>query len=1020
MVTLTRRRLLALGGALVVPVPRLAPRPSGMPWSRPKDDPVADAYSRVLHLHTRWVEQQWDPTIGAYRAADFRFAAVLGNAVLLTAGDYDADLAGVEAATLRERTLATIKRYAATNRLAGGDDWGRQLFWDATFELYLVLAARILWADLDEATRVNVQQIATGQAAYTYGLAFADDPMSGDRSPNGTAGGWRGDSRLAEMGGYAQAIAPGLAWGRDDTALRERFLFWMANASALPVADRANLARLDGLTVRARSTAQNLHDTFIVERSDAADPHLQAELWRTAGRAAIHFLAAGKPLPEVLLRPPNGEQLWQTLKLLTGDAGEAVRPAAAGGSSRYGWDVLPLAFLAQVQGDRDAARAEADLAARLEPYLRYPPKFRLTTFSGAEAAEGTEPEARAELAIAYLFHRRRGTPVRPVTAARFFAAARGTRYFGADVGLTVQQSPRAFAAAATKTGQIRLLWQPGHDNWLIDTRAAAFLPAGVTAPDQTWTTAYHRNRDGLDGTATVLTFGEQYAGYTTLPTGSVVYASTGVGTDEGVLTLFNVTMPGVPGLTGSRTYTGADGTLTLDGRAGGGGDGGLDELFFEPRPARYVRMLGRQAAHQYGYSLWTFGVLDTAGADLAQGALVGASSADLTYPARNATDGNPETRWAVDRAERERPDSWVAVDLGSVVTVAGVRLRWESAYGIRYAIQTSSDAVTWSDAAVVPQAHHLAGNWVDIDGRAGLVTHATDRPITVTATGVIAATGPASPCVIEGYAGHTADLPALARRRTPASPPGLRVTDTDGYLSVFNLSPEPIAGVVTIPSRQRLYRGVQIARDDGLDWAVSQPAGTARVEPPRFIVDGAAPIGTRYAVIDSHHLTVTAPAGRPAPVTVRAGSWSATVRVPAGRTRSLTVPGGAVTPTADLARGRTTFPTSPLPAGMTAPARAVDGSTATAWRPGPTGRMVVDLGDVHTVTLVRLTWSGGRVRPVRVERSTDGLNYLTVAREDRPGRVTELRTQTSARYVAIVVDGWQPGDAELIECTVLS
>jgi hypothetical protein len=55
-----------------------------------------------------------------------------------------------------------------------------------------------------------------------------------------------------------------------------------------------------------------------------------------------------------------------------------------------------------------------------------------------------------------------------------------------------------------------------------------------------------------------------------------------------------------------------------------------------------------------------------------------------------------------------------------------------------------------------------------------------------------------------------------------------------------------------------------------------------------------------------------------------------------------------------------------------------------------------------------------------VERSTDGLNYLTVARADRPGRVTELRTQTSARYVAIVVDGWQPGDAELIEYAVLS
>ncbi|HEU4347273.1 MAG TPA: discoidin domain-containing protein [Actinoplanes sp.] len=1017
MAPLSRRHFMALGGALAVPVPRLVPGAGGLPWSRPSNDPVADTYHRVLHLHTRWVERQWDPNIGAYREADFRYASVLGNAVLLTAGDYDPVLAGVGQATLRDRTVSTIRRYAATNRLAGGDGWGRQLFWDSTFELYFVLAARILWADLDEATRLNVQKIATGQAAYAYGLLFGDDPMSGDRSPNGTNGGWQGDTKLTEMGAYAQAIAPGLAWGRGDTALRDRFLFWMANASALPAADRANLARLDGLTVKERSTAHNLHDTFIVERDGSANPHHQAELWRIAGRAAIHFLAAGKPLPEVLLRPPNGEQLWATLRLLIGDAGEPVAPMVPDGYHRYGRDVLPLAFLAQVHGDRHAARAEADLAERLEPYLRHAPQFRLTTFSGAEK---DEPEARADLAIAYLLHRRRGAPVRPVSRPEFFAAAGGTRYFGPDVGLTVQQSPRAFAGAATKTGQVRLLWQPGHDSWLIDTRAAAFLPAGATAPGKTWTVAYRTDRDGLDATATVLTFEDEYAGYATLPTGSVVYVSTGVGTDEGSLTLFNLAMPGVPGLTGTRTFTSATGTMTLSGSAGGGGDGGIDELIFEPRPARYVRMLGRQAANQHGYSLWTFSVLDTAGGDLAQGALVGASSSDVTYPARNVTDGNPRTRWMVDKTDRGRPDSWIAVDLGSVVTVAGVRLRWEAAYGTKYVVQTSADARVWSNAAVVPQASELTGGWVRIDGRAGLVTHASDRPITVTATGVIAAAGPPSPTTIEGYADAAADLPALARRQIPAAPTGIRAMDTDGYLSVFNLSPDSVTGgSVTLPSRIRLYRGMQVVRQDGLAWTVTQPAGTARVEPPRFVVDGAAPIGTRYEVADSHHLRITAPAGEPATVTVRAGSWSSTVRVPAGSSRRVTVPGGPATPTADLARGRTTFPTSPLPFGMTSPARAVDGSARTAWRPGPSGRMVVDLGEVRTVTLVRLIWGSGRRRPVRVERSTDGLTYTVVARSDSPGQMTELVMRTAVRYVAVVVDGWQPGNAELIELTVL-
>jgi hypothetical protein len=111
-----------------------------------------------------------------------------------------------------------------------------------------------------------------------------------------------------------------------------------------------------------------------------------------------------------------------------------------------------------------------------------------------------------------------------------------------------------------------------------------------------------------------------------------------------------------------------------------------------------------------------------------------------------------------------------------------------------------------------------------------------------------------------------------------------------------------------------------------------------------------------------------------------------------------------VTPTADLARGRTTFPTSPLPAGMTAPSRAVDGDPRTAWRPGASGRMVVDLGAVVAVQDVRLTWSKGRRRPVRVEASEEGLRYAPLA-----GR---------ARYVAVAVEGWRPGDAELRELSV--
>ena len=125
---------------------------------------VARTYYEVLLRHTRWAETQYDSAAGRYRRTDFGFAVVLGNAVLLTRGTYDASLAGVEKDVLRDHTLATIKHFSASNVLAGGTEWGKTLFWDTTFQSYFVLAARLLWPDLDARTRANVEAIARGQA----------------------------------------------------------------------------------------------------------------------------------------------------------------------------------------------------------------------------------------------------------------------------------------------------------------------------------------------------------------------------------------------------------------------------------------------------------------------------------------------------------------------------------------------------------------------------------------------------------------------------------------------------------------------------------------------------------------------------------------------------------------------------------------------------------------------------------------------------------------------------------------
>jgi hypothetical protein len=82
--------------------------------------------------------------------------------------------------------------------------------------------------------------------------------------------------------------------------------------------------------------------------------------------------------------------------------------------------------------------------------------------------------------------------------------------------------------------------------------------------------------------------------------------------------------------------------------------------------------------------------------------------------------------------------------------------------------------------------------------------------------------------------------------------------------------------------------------------------------------------------------------------------------------------------------------------------------------------MVVDLGAVRDVTTVRLTWSSGRRRPTRIETSMDGLAYqpVMVAETSRPDRVNEVPVNMSTRYVAVVVTGWRPGTAELVEVAV--
>lgn len=1026
---LNRRRALGLLGAggaaaalatgLLPDLAAAAPAPAGGP-----PDPVAATYLRVLLRHTRWAEQQFDAAAGIYPARDFTFAVVLGNALLLSRDGYDAAVAGVDRDTLHAHTLATIRHFAASNLLTGGTEWGRKLFFDTTFQSYFLLASRLLWTDLDAATRQNVERITTEQAAYTTALGTGDDPTSGGWTPNGLSGGHVGDTKLEEMGVYAQSLAPALAWAPGDPraqAWRDAFGTWSRNEGGLPAADLANPRLVDGRPISA-NTATNLYDTFLVENHGSFGPHYQEELWRTSGRNSTHFLLAGRPLPEVLTAQPNGELLWRTMLLMTSDAGEPLMPMVADREHLYGRDVIPLAFRAQVLGDRHAARAEADLAARLEPYQAYAPADRITKFSGEPKYE---PEARAELAISYLLHEwraRHGGPVRPATAAEFDAHAAGVADFGAGPGLLAHRSPAAWAGTVSKAGFVKFAWQPHHDDWLFALGGASpvLLPATNLAVRERHATTYTRVRDGFDGTLGVLRFDTGFAALATLPTGAAVYASTGVAGGEGALTVYNLLMPGVPGLDGTRTYRAAEGTVTVSAEAAPAGGPRTDDVTFAPVTARFVRMLGVRPDPQYGYSLYAFEVHDGTGPDLALTGTASASSATTGKEARYANDGNATTRWAVSTSDRPRADSWLAIDLGAAKTFDRVLLSWEAAAGRGYRVETSPDGSAWTPVASYPvPALRSTGGWLDVDGRAGLVVSGTN-PITVVGNGVTLSDGPAAPLLAELYPDPAGLAKLAGRARASTTAPAVRASVVDGFLVLVNLSAAAASGTAALPqvrSALRLYRGEQVVTATGSAYALALAAAEGRIEPPRFTLRGAfgraVPTGLKAVVRDAGRVDLTAPAGLPVVLTVEPdGGHARPIVLLPGRTTPVLVPEVRPYPLADLALGAVTFPAEPLPPGMADPAAAVDGDPATAWRPGPGGRLVADLGAVRPVSAVELDWTSGRVPDCALETSTDGLTYTTVAHPARTRTATAAVTG-QARYVAVRTLGWRAGDAGL-------
>jgi beta-glucanase (GH16 family) len=77
-----------------------------------------------------------------------------------------------------------------------------------------------------------------------------------------------------------------------------------------------------------------------------------------------------------------------------------------------------------------------------------------------------------------------------------------------------------------------------------------------------------------------------------------------------------------------------------------------------------------------------------------------------------AVDGNMGTRWSSLFADPQ----WIYVDLGANYTISEVALNWEAAYARDYKIQTSNDAMNWTDVKTITGNTSVTNDWTGLIG----------------------------------------------------------------------------------------------------------------------------------------------------------------------------------------------------------------------------------------------------------------------------------------------------------------